>query len=59
METRTIRVYKPCEQCKGTGLLKVEGRTLDCHICQSYGEVLEIERRDVPVDEFELPTRGQ
>ena len=56
MEKRTIRVYKPCEYCEGTGLESDGAGTWDCRICLGHGEVLEIEYKDVNVNEFELPS---
>ncbi len=26
-----------CSRCKGTGLEVIEGRTIDCLMCQGYG----------------------
>ena len=57
METRTIRVYKPCETCGGTGLEYMEGYATDCDVCQGYGETLEKVYKDVNINELELPTR--
>ena len=58
METRTIRVYKPCETCGGTGLEYMEGYATDCDVCQGHGETLEIERKDVLLNDIKLPTRS-
>ena len=51
---RTIRVYKPCEDCGGRGLVEQDGRTFDCRTCQGYGETLEFEKRGVRIEQ--LPT---
>lgn len=56
---RTIKIFKPCELCKGTGLEHIEGYTSDCRNCLGHGEVLESVRKDVDMDEFELPARRQ
>ena len=59
MEKRTIKVYKPCESCKGTGLVdNSNGIKTECLTCLGYGEVVENIYKDVNVDEFELPTRS-
>ena len=58
MEKRTIKVYKPCENCKGSGLVdNSNGIKTECLTCLGYGEVVENIYKDVNVDEFELPTR--
>lgn len=32
-----IKTYKPCEQCKGTGLEWQDQYSWDCRVCQGYG----------------------
>lgn len=44
MEIRVVKVYKPCEQCKGTGLEWDGKYSSDCRVCQGYGEVIETRR---------------
>ena len=56
METRTIRVYKSCENCGGTGIETSDIGTFDCDRCQGMGEVLEMEKKDVIIDELKLST---
>ena len=56
MEKRTIRVYKPCEYCEGTGLIEDGAGTWDCRVCSGYGEVLENVYKDVKLDGRELPS---
>ena len=58
MEKRTIRIYKQCEDCKGTGLITEHDRIFDCRTCQGYGETLEKVYKDVNINELELPTRS-
>jgi DnaJ-class molecular chaperone len=53
---RVIKEYKPCEQCKGTGLEWQDQYSWDCRVCQGYGEVIET-RKEIE-DERELPTRS-
>ena len=55
-EKRTIRIYKPCELCEGTGLEQIEGYTSDCRNCLGHGDTLEKVYKDVNMDELELPT---
>jgi len=43
---RVIKVYKPCEQCKGTGLEWQDQYSWDCRVCQGYGEVIVSERKE-------------
>lgn len=32
-----VIIREECEVCEGTGLLKVKGRTIECHKCKGYG----------------------
>jgi len=43
---RVIKVYKPCEQCKGTGLEWQDQYSSDCRVCQGYGEVIVSKRKE-------------
>jgi DnaJ-class molecular chaperone len=43
---RVIKVYKPCEQCKGTGLEWQDQYSWDCRVCQGYGEVMVSKRKE-------------
>ena len=56
MRTRTIKVYKPCELCGGTGLEQVGGYTSGCRNCLGKGETLEKEYREVNMNDVKLPT---
>ena len=43
---RIIKVYKPCEQCKGRGLEWDGKYSSDCRVCQGYGEVMVSKRKE-------------
>lgn len=52
---RTIKVYKPCELCEGTGLTEVNGYIENCPHCLGHGENIEKVYKDVNINELELP----
>ena len=56
MRTRTIKVYKPCGNCEGTGLTEVNGYIENCPHCLGHGENIEKVYKDVNINELELPT---
>ena len=59
MEKRTIKVYKPCENCNGTGLVdNSNGIKTECLTCLGYGEVVENIYREVDINDIKLPTRS-
>ena len=50
---RIIKVFKPCEQCQGTGLEtnnRIYGeygyQSWECRICQGHGETIETIRKE-------------
>lgn len=54
---RVIKEYRPCENCRGRGLIEDnEGYTLDCPICQGYGKNLVSTRKEV-IEDDEKPER--
>ena len=55
---RVVKVYKPCEQCKGTGLEWQDQYSSDCRVCQGYGEVIVSERKE-PIDDPVEVERGR
>ena len=55
---RVVKVYKPCEQCKGTGLEWDGKYSADCRICQGYGEVIKTVRKE-SIDEPVEVERGR
>ena len=56
MEKRTIKVYKPCEDCEGTGLVaNYNGVMTECLTCLGHGEVVENVYREVDMNDVKLP----
>ncbi len=54
---RTIKVYKPCDTCEGTGLVdNSNGIKTECLTCLGYGEVVENIYREVDINDIKLPT---
>ena len=55
---RVVKVYKPCEQCKGTGLEWDGKYSTDCPNCHGYGEVL-VSKRKEPINAPMETERGR
>ena len=52
---KTIKTYKSCEQCIGTGIetngrmFREEGyQSWECRVCQGHGEILLTIRKEIP-----------
>jgi len=44
---KVIKEFEPCEHCTGRGLVEdSEGYTIQCPICQGYGENLVTVRKE-------------
>lgn len=47
-ETETVvTVRQECEVCDGTGLLRQDGRTLDCYQCGNRGMIQVSQKKEV------------
>ena len=52
---RTIRVYKPCDYCLGTGLDESGQYTINCIYCDGRGETIEKVYKEVNMNDVKLP----